>query len=88
MVGGLLEKLVAKAQTRIEEKWDSERLKDGGVTSASDESSVVLYGDCGSNCPNEYKLPGGRHLDQKPAARSEARQGRATTRPTIPNSIL
>ncbi len=48
-VGGLLEKLVAKAQTWIEEKWDSERLKDGGVTSASNETSVVLYGDFGDN---------------------------------------
>jgi beta-lactamase superfamily II metal-dependent hydrolase len=50
VVGGLLEKLVAKTQTWIEEKWDSERLKDGGVTRASNESSVVLYGDCGNNC--------------------------------------
>lgn len=46
---GLLEKLVAKAQTWIDEKWDTERLKDGGVTSASNESSVVLYGDFGDN---------------------------------------
>jgi beta-lactamase superfamily II metal-dependent hydrolase len=44
---GLLERLIAKAQTWIDEKWDSERLKDGGVTSASNESSVVLYGDFG-----------------------------------------
>jgi len=50
VVGELLEKLIAKAQTWIEEKWGSERLKDGGVTRASNESSVVLYGDCGNNC--------------------------------------
>jgi beta-lactamase superfamily II metal-dependent hydrolase len=48
-VAGLLEKVVAKAQTWIEEKWNFERLKDGGVTSASNESSVVLYGDFGEN---------------------------------------
>jgi beta-lactamase superfamily II metal-dependent hydrolase len=48
-VAGLLEKVVAKAQTWIEEKWESERLKDGGVTSASNESSVILYGDFGND---------------------------------------
>jgi len=36
--------MVAKAQKWIEEKWEYERLKDGGVTSASNETSVVLYG--------------------------------------------
>ena len=49
LIGGMLEKIVAKAQTWIDEKWTSERLKDGGVTSASNESSVVLYGDFGTN---------------------------------------
>jgi beta-lactamase superfamily II metal-dependent hydrolase len=43
----VLEKAVAKAQKWIEEKWDTERLKDGGKTSATNESSVVLYGDFG-----------------------------------------
>jgi len=31
----------------ITETWDNERLKDGGVTSASNETSVILYGDFG-----------------------------------------
>jgi len=43
----LLEKATAKAQKWIEEKWENERLKDGGITSASNETSVVLYGDFG-----------------------------------------
>ena len=42
-----MEKVVAKAQTWFTESWEKERLKDGGVTSASNESSVVLYGDFG-----------------------------------------
>jgi len=43
----LLEKAVAKVQKWIKESWDKELLKDGGVTSASNETSVVLYGDFG-----------------------------------------
>lgn len=45
--GQLLEKAAAKVQKWITESWNNERLKDGGVTSASNESSVVLYGDFG-----------------------------------------
>jgi hypothetical protein len=47
LVGKLLDRAVAKAQKWIKETWENERLKDGGVTSASNESSVVLYGDFG-----------------------------------------
>jgi len=43
----MLEKSLAKVQKWVAETWDNERLKDGGVTSASNESSVVLYGDFG-----------------------------------------
>ena len=43
----LLEKVAATVQKWVRETWDHERLKDGGVTSASNESSVVLYGDFG-----------------------------------------
>lgn len=39
----LLEKAVAKVQNWVPETWTGERLRDGGVTSASNESSVVLY---------------------------------------------
>lgn len=42
----LLEKAVAKVQTWVSESWDHELLKDGGITSASNESSVVLYANC------------------------------------------
>src|SRR5207245_4981804 len=44
----LFEKAVAKIQKWVPETWENELLKDGGVTSASNESSVVLYGDFGA----------------------------------------
>jgi beta-lactamase superfamily II metal-dependent hydrolase len=40
----LFEATKAKVQSWTEEAWDIERLRDGGITSASNESSVVLYG--------------------------------------------
>jgi beta-lactamase superfamily II metal-dependent hydrolase len=40
----LLEAAKAKVQSWTKETWEMERLKDGGLTSASNESSVVLYG--------------------------------------------
>ncbi len=43
----LFEKVVAKVQKWVKETWNYERLKDGGITSATNESSVVLYGDFG-----------------------------------------
>jgi beta-lactamase superfamily II metal-dependent hydrolase len=50
---GFLEKalaaLVEAAQKLIEESWTNERLKDGGCTAASNESSVVMYADLGNN---------------------------------------
>jgi len=46
-LAGLLDKAAAKVQMWITETWDNERLKDGGVTSASNETSVILYGDFG-----------------------------------------
>ena len=41
--------LVAKTQKWVPEKWEYERLKDGGLTSASNETSVVLYGSFDNN---------------------------------------
>ena len=41
----LFELAKAAVQSWTKETWDQERLKDGGVTSASNELSVVLYGD-------------------------------------------
>jgi beta-lactamase superfamily II metal-dependent hydrolase len=41
-----LAKALAKAPKWVQETWTREWLKDGGITSASNESSVVLYGDC------------------------------------------
>src|SRR5262249_30899379 len=48
-IAKLLEKMTAKAQKWVEEKWEFERLKDGGVTSASNETSVILYGSFDNN---------------------------------------
>jgi beta-lactamase superfamily II metal-dependent hydrolase len=41
----LAEAVVTKAQKYITETWEIERLRDGGITSPTNESSVVLYGD-------------------------------------------
>ena len=40
----LFEMAKAAVQEWTTESWEQERLKDGGITSASNESSVVLYG--------------------------------------------
>ncbi len=47
VLAGVFEKAAAKVQKWVTESWDNERLKDGGVTSATNETSVVLYGDFG-----------------------------------------
>jgi hypothetical protein len=47
LLARIFEKAAAKVQKWIDESWENERLKDGGCTSASNESSVVLYGDFG-----------------------------------------
>jgi beta-lactamase superfamily II metal-dependent hydrolase len=47
IIAALIEKAAAKVQKWIDESWENERLKDGGCTTASNESSVVLYGDFG-----------------------------------------
>lgn len=44
----ILEKAAAKVQKWIGETWEDERLKDGGITSPSNESSIILYGDFGN----------------------------------------
>jgi beta-lactamase superfamily II metal-dependent hydrolase len=45
----LVELAKAKAENWTKETWDNERLKDGGATSASNESSVILYGTFDNN---------------------------------------
>lgn len=47
ILAGIVDKAAAKVQKWITETWENERLKDGGITSASNETSVVLYGDFG-----------------------------------------
>ena len=44
---GLFGALIEKAESWVDERWDVELLQDGGVTSVSNESSTVLYGDFG-----------------------------------------
>ena len=44
-VWGLLEKAAAAITSWLPEDWYTERLKDGGKTSASNESGVVMYAD-------------------------------------------
>ena len=44
-LAGLFKSMVEKVQQWLTENWYLERLKDGGITSASNESSVVLYAD-------------------------------------------
>jgi len=41
----LLERLVTKARKWVPENWFTEHLRDGGVTSATNETSIVLYGE-------------------------------------------
>jgi hypothetical protein len=43
----MVEKVASKIQKWVAESWEKELLRDGGCTSASNESSVVLYGDFG-----------------------------------------
>ncbi|MGO9267459.1 MAG: MBL fold metallo-hydrolase [Candidatus Binataceae bacterium] len=44
---GVWNLLSEKVKSWVDEKWDFELLQDKGVTSASNESSTVLYGDFG-----------------------------------------
>lgn len=45
LVDEAVAKVITKAPKWVQETWTKEWLKDGGITSASNESSVVLYGD-------------------------------------------
>jgi beta-lactamase superfamily II metal-dependent hydrolase len=47
LIAKLMGKVAAKAEKWTQETWENERLKDGGKTSAANESSVVLFGDFG-----------------------------------------
>jgi beta-lactamase superfamily II metal-dependent hydrolase len=45
-VENILVKSLTKGPKWIQEKWANEWLKDGGITTACNETSVVLYADC------------------------------------------
>jgi beta-lactamase superfamily II metal-dependent hydrolase len=47
-LANIFEKVIATVEKKwVEESWQNERLKNGGVTSAANESSVVLYSAIG-----------------------------------------
>ena len=46
-IRNVADKAAAKVQKWVGEAWDNERLKDGGITNPSNESSTILYGDFG-----------------------------------------
>ena len=48
-ISKVLRGAVSEVQRWVKESWDHELLRDGGITSASNESSVVLYGDFDNN---------------------------------------
>jgi hypothetical protein len=45
MISRIMDAARAKVESWTTEKWDTERLRDGGQTSASNETSVILYGE-------------------------------------------
>lgn len=47
-VPGILAALVERAQSWVREDWDNERLREGAVTAAENESSTVLFGRFGN----------------------------------------
>jgi beta-lactamase superfamily II metal-dependent hydrolase len=49
LLSALLEKAVDAVSNWIPERWDVELLKEGGITAAENESSVVLFGDFGAH---------------------------------------
>ena len=102
-----LQRLVEIAKAKVEswttETWDKERLKDGGVTSASNESSVVLYGafdsnrrvlltgDAGVNALSwaaQYAISAGLPLQQFTFVQLPHHGSRRNVGPTVLNQLL
>jgi len=48
LIARMMDKAVAKSEKWINETWENERLKEGGKTSATNESSVVMCADFGN----------------------------------------
>jgi beta-lactamase superfamily II metal-dependent hydrolase len=103
----ILEKLVEFAKAKIEnwttETWAKELLRDGGVTSASNESSVVLYGvfegdrrvlltgDAGINALSwgaQYAISSGLPLQQFSFVQIPHHGSRRNVGPTVLNQLL
>ncbi len=103
LVANLLEKAVTKIQKWVPESWSYERLKDGGITSASNESSVVLYanldegerilltGDAGVNALTWaalYARRAGHALQQFHFVQVPHHGSRRNVGPTVLNELL
>lgn len=103
----LMQKLVELAKAKIEswttETWHKELLRDGGVTSASNESSVVLYGtfdnnrrvlltgDAGVNALSwaaQYAISVGLPLQQFTFVQIPHHGSRRNVGPTVLNRLL
>jgi beta-lactamase superfamily II metal-dependent hydrolase len=103
MVQKLIEFAKAKIESWTTETWDKELLRDGGVTSASNESSVVLYGalgddrrvlltgDAGINALSwaaQYAISSGLPLQQFSFVQIPHHGSRRNVGPTVLNQLL
>jgi hypothetical protein len=50
MVGGVGSRVSQVIRRTVRESWTAESLREGGVTAAENQSSVVLYGNLGAGC--------------------------------------
>lgn len=102
LLAALMEKAAKKVEKWVEESWEVERLKDGGITSASNESSVVLYanyndlkilltGDAGIKALNwakNYALKIGYPLKQFNFVQIPHHGSRRNVGPSILNELI
>ncbi len=105
--GGLFKAVIeatrAKVSNWLPESWAVERLQDGGKTSASNESSVVLYGDFGNegrvlltgdagvnalNWSVNYAQATGRVLQQFKMIQIPHHGSRRNVGPTVLNALI
>lgn len=102
LVARAFEVLSRGAEKFIEESWENERLRDGGITSASNESSLVLYannpdhralltGDAGINAlawAADYAIHRGLPLQQFKFVQIPHHGSRRNVGPTILDILL
>lgn len=102
LLAAFMEAAAKKIEKWVKETWEVERLRDGGVTSASNESSVVLYanvndrrflltGDAGINALNwaaVYATHSGYPLQKFNFVQIPHHGSRRNVGPTILNNLL